>query len=485
MALAAGAAGLGFWTWDAAQDRIWSNDSLRSMFGFDAAQLPSFSDFFERLHPDDREFVRQGLERSLAGGGDFDRDFRVVLPDGNTRWFASRGRIEPKSGASTPILRGVTFDLTARKQAEERFRIAVEAAPNATLMLDPDGRITLANAKAERMFGYPREELLQLKVEALIPERLGGVHAALRAGYGAAPSARAMGVGRELFGRRKDGSEVPVEIGLSPIRTAEGMLVLASINDITERLRTDQEAARHRAELAHLSRVTMLGELSGSLAHELNQPLAAVLSNAQAALRFLDGGPEQLDEVRDCLVDIVESDKRAGDVIRRLRTLLKKEEVEFHPLDLNEVVVDVLRLTRSDLLNRNVTIATRLATGLESVLGDRVQLQQVLLNLVMNACDAMEALPYGRRLEVRTGGSEAGKVEVVVSDVGKGIPPDQLESIFEPFVTSKAEGMGMGLAVCRTIVKTHGGSLTANNNPAHGASFRFSLPVVAGSPDSS
>jgi C4-dicarboxylate-specific signal transduction histidine kinase len=204
-----------------------------------------------------------------------------------------------------------------------------------------------------------------------------------------------------------------------------------------------------------------------------------VLSNAQAALRFLDGGPEQLEEVRDCLVDIVDNDKRAGDVIRRLRTLLKKEDAEYRPLDLNEVVVDVLRLTRSDLLNRNVSVATRLAPNLPPVLGDRVQLQQVLLNLVMNACDAMDALPHGRCIEVRTDGHDSSPVEVVVSDVGKGIAEDQLERIFEPFVTSKSEGMGMGLAVCRTIVKSHGGSLTASNNPARGASFRFSLPAVA------
>ena len=236
---------------------------------------------------------------------------------------------------------------------------------------------------------------------------------------------------------------------------------------------------RQRAELAHLSRVTMLGELSGSMAHELNQPLTAILSNAQAAQRFLADDQPDLSELRDILGDIVAQDKRAGEVIRRLRLLLKKGEVQQHPLSVNEVVLEVLRLVRSDLVNQNFTAHTELAPGLPLVRGDGVQLQQVLLNLVMNACEAMAGAERdARQFTIRTDRSEDGCVRVSVVDCGPGIAPEKLEQIFESFYTTKAQGMGLGLAVCRSIITAHNGKLWATNNPGRGATFHFTLPAI-------
>jgi C4-dicarboxylate-specific signal transduction histidine kinase len=246
--------------------------------------------------------------------------------------------------------------------------------------------------------------------------------------------------------------------------------------DITARKQAELEVQQQRNELAHLSRVTMLGELSGSLAHELNQPLTAILSNAQAALRFLAHENADLNEVREILSDIVNEDKRAGEVIRRLRLLLKKGEVQHQPLDVNEVVMEVLKLVRSDLVNQGVTMHTNLAPDLPVLQGDRVQLQQVLLNLVMNACDAMATTARDdRQIILRTDLSEASAVRISVADCGDGIAPDKLDQVFEPFVTSKSHGMGLGLAVCRTIITAHGGRLWASNNPQRGATFHFTL----------
>jgi two-component system, LuxR family, sensor kinase FixL len=223
----------------------------------------------------------------------------------------------------------------------------------------------------------------------------------------------------------------------------------------------------------------MLGELSGSMAHELNQPLTAILSNAQAAQRFLADDQPDLSELRDILADIVAQDKRAGEVIRRLRLLLKKGEVQQQPLSVNEVVLEVLRLVRSDLVNQNFTACTELAPGLPHVRGDSVQLQQVLLNLVMNACEAMVgAATDARQLTIRTDRSEDGCVRVSVVDCGPGIAPEKLEQIFESFYTTKAQGMGLGLAVCRSIITAHNGKLWAANNPGRGAAFHFTLPAI-------
>src|SRR5207245_2148826 len=198
-----------------------------------------------------------------------------------------------------------SMDITVRKQAEEQFRLTVEASPNGIVLAGQEGRIVLVNAQTEKLFGYAREELIGQMIEVLVPERFRGAHPTYRAEFMAAPQARAMGAGRELFARRKDGTEFPVEIGLNPIQTSEGILVLAAVVDISARKLAEEEALRHREDLGHLSRVAVMGELTASIAHELNQPLGAILSNAEAAEMFLDRGDRDLRELHDLLADIV------------------------------------------------------------------------------------------------------------------------------------------------------------------------------------
>ena len=254
------------------------------------------------------------------------------------------------------------------RESEERFRNVVEAAPSAMIMTGPGGGIALVNAQTEAVFGYDREEIIGKSIETLVPETFRAAHPEYRRRYLEAPKARAMGAGRELFGQRKDGSRVPVEIGLSPVSTSRGTFVLASVIDITPRKQAEADARQQRDELAHLSRVAMLGELSGSLAHELNQPLAAILSNAEAAQWIMDRDPANLEEVRSILQDIVQDDNRAGEIIRRLRLLLKKGELQRIELDVNETIRDVLKLVNSDLLNHSVAVETELGAGLPPVL---------------------------------------------------------------------------------------------------------------------
>jgi PAS domain S-box-containing protein len=249
--------------------------------------------------------------------------------------------------------------------------------------------------------------------------------------------------------------------------------------DITKRKQAEEQAARQRNEMAHLSRVSTLGELSGSIAHELSLPLSAILCNAQAAQRILANGQVDHTELREILDEVVSEDKRACEVIRRLRLWLKKGEVQQHSLRINNVVQDVLKLLRSDLIDQNVTVDCELARNLPAVIGDPVQLQQVLLNLVVNACDAMvDCSTPERRLLIRTGTENgSGAVVVSVTDRGGSIPAEKMKQIFEPFFSTKAKGMGLGLSVCHSIIAAHRGKLWATNNADCGATFHFSLPI--------
>lgn len=358
MSLAADAANVGIWIRDLMGQEIWATDKWRELFGFEKVERLDMHSFLKRLHSGDRDAVSQTLASAEERGGTYEMEYRIVLPDGRVRWISSQGRVEFDDVGKPLLMRGVSLDNTARKQAE--------------------------HALHER-----------------------------------------------------------------------------------------------RGELAHLARVTMIGELSGSLAHELNQPLTAILSNAQAAEHYLAQDAPDLAQVREILADIVAEDQRAGEVIRRLRLLLSKGEVQQQTLDVNEVVIEVLKLARSDLTSHGVTVDTALASELGAIRGDGVQLQQVLLNLVMNACDAMaDNVAKDRLLTVRTFSAGEASVRIEVSDIGRGLPAGGAERVFERYFTTKTQSLGLGLSVCRTIITAHGGTLGAANNAGRGATFHFTLPLA-------
>lgn len=259
----------------------------------------------------------------------------------------------------------------------------------------------------------------------------------------------------------------------------DGDKILSIVRDITERKQAELDADAQRRQLAHLSRVATLGELSGALAHELSQPLTAVLTNAQAARHFLNRQPIDLDQIRGALDDIIKNDKRAGAVIDRLRALLRKGEDARQPIDISEVAREVIDLAYGELTSRRVSVKSALTPTIPPVLGDRVQLQQVVLNLVLNACDAMNnTVAADRQLALSTRADD-DFVELAVSDRGSGIPDGQIERVFEPFVTFREHGLGLGLAISRSIVTAHGGSIRAENNADGGATFRCRLPAAS------
>lgn len=256
-----------------------------------------------------------------------------------------------------------------------------------------------------------------------------------------------------------------------------GQRLLGVTLDVTPRKVAEAHAEQDRAALRHMTRVSLLGQLSASIAHQLNQPLASILSNAEAAQTILRREPVDLAELRAICDDIVAEDHRAAEVIRRLGALFKRGEPSLVPLDVNELVRDTLELTRTNLLTRHVTPLTRLAPDLPKIDGDRVQLQQLLLNLIVNAADAMEAMPEAeRKLTLSTALADA-QIQVCVADSGPGVPADMVNNVFDPFWTTKAGGMGIGLAICRSIALAHRGSLTPSNAPQGGAVFCVLLPI--------
>ena len=346
--------------------------------------------------------------------------------------------------------------------------------PFAILVTNRHGEIVLANAASEKLFGYSRDELIGASAEALVPGLRDGAHTALQIDTASGHALGAAHGSRDVFARRKEGTEFPAEITTNPLTSHREALMLTVVIDRTERY----ELQRNRQDLAHLTRVSTLGELAGSLAHELNQPLTAMLSNAQAAQRFMAMDPIDLDEVREILHDLVADNRRASEVIRRIRALLKKGELEAAPLSLADVIGDVVLLLHSDAIVRGVRVFLNIDPGLPPVHGDRVQLQQVVLNLLLNAFDAMES--HGvpdREVVIEASVKDEGSVRVAVRDRGPGLADDIVEKLFTPFFTSKRDGLGLGLSISRTIVDMHGGRIWAENNADAGATFHFTLPT--------
>ena len=265
------------------------------------------------------------------------------------------------------------------------------------------------------------------------------------------------------------------------IMAVQAVLITDLLLERARRRRGETDLQRNREQLAHVTRVSTMGELAASLAHELNQPLTAILSNAQAAQRFLNAKPADLKEVREILEDIVTDNSRASEVIRRMRALVKKEELEFAPIHIASVIGEVVQLLHSDEILHNIHVELDCQDGLPNVRGNRVQLQQVILNLLMNAFDAMKDAPAAeRKVVVRAQAKDAGIVEISVRDRGTGLTGDSLSKIFQPFYTTKREGLGMGLPISRSILEAHGGRLWAENNADRGATFHFTVLAIDG-----
>lgn len=360
------------------------------------------------------------------------------------------------------------------RASEELFAKVFRHGPDAVaISRKRDGTILEANERWLRLLGYPPGSApgaVQPLAQHLDEPARRRLHA-LAADPGP-------GQDVEISVRDRAGDQHAAVVAMAAVEVAGEPCNVTILRDVTQQRRAEQEALDQRMQLTHITRVASLSDFSSTIAHELNQPLTAILANAQAALRFLQRDPPNVAEIQAILGEIAEADKRAGLLIHHLRLLMKKGSEEFVQVDINHLVRDVLDFIRGEFLMRGVELRTSYGRDLPQVHGDRVQLQQLVLNLVVNACDAMQGQETQRVLTVGTGQGADGAVQVTVSDNGPGIPPDRAERIFEPFYTTKERGLGMGLAICRRIATAHGGVLVMQNRPGEGASFRLALPQI-------
>jgi PAS domain S-box-containing protein len=368
-------------------------------------------------------------------------------------------------------------------EREAKIRRLVDANIIGIVIFDFEGRIIEANDTFLRMLGFDRDDLVSGRVrwtELMPPEWRDRAAQALQE---VKTTGTAQPFERDYF--RKDGSRVPVLIGAASLET-NGSQGVAFVLDLTERKRAESEVReierRYREtqmELAHASRVATMGQLTASIAHEVSQPIAATIVNAQAALRWLNRDAPDLEEVRRLLARIANDGHRAGNVVSRIRDLVKKAPPRMEPLHMNEAIGEVIELTRSEVTKNGVSVQTQFAGSLPAVTGDRTQLQQVILNLILNAVQAMsESAPASRELQIGTEANRPDGVLVSVRDSGPGIPPESLDRLFDPLYTTKSAGMGMGLAICRSIVEGHAGRIWATANVPRGAAFYFTLPAA-------
>ena len=471
----------GSWAWRVAgRDALHLSEEWYRIYGFDPENgPPSFEERRQRTHPEDRAKWQGAIDRAIAEKSEYEVEFRILLPDGSVKHIHTVGH--PVLNASGDLVQfvGSSTDITERKRAEEATRLLaaiVESSHDAIVSKSLDGIITSWNKGAERLFGYPAEEAVGQNITLIIPpERRDEERTIL------GQLARGERVDHfETVRMRKDGSLIDVSLTISPMKDASGRVVGASklARDITGRKRAEEALRQAQTDLAHASRLTTMGEFTASLAHEVKQPIAAAVTDANTCVRWITRDEPDLNEAREAAWRIVKDATRAAEIINRVRLLFKKGTPQRELVDVNEVAREMIVLLGDEASRHSISVRTELAEDLPHVIGDRVQLQQVLMNLIMNGVDAMHDVDGPRELIIKSQPAENNELLLSVSDTGVGLPRHQADQIFNAFFTTKTHGTGMGLRISQSIIDSHGGRLWASNNSPRGAIFQFALSAA-------
>jgi PAS domain S-box-containing protein len=491
----------------------WSDETFR-IFGYELAPSASIAMVLERVHPDDAAEMRQIIERAAAEREGFDHEHRLLMPDGSVKYVRAVAHLAPGE-QEPPTYIGAVSDITESKGAyaalersEQRYRNVFQHMPIGLIQLDLGGVLELMNrlrAEGVADIGAYLDEnpdFVERAMDALTIEAA-NEHTARMFGaqnpfWMAGPATRYLHLPPETARRKVEGHfrgdllfEEETKMTTVDGRDIQVLLTiarsgalaeksLAGLIDITDRVAAQEMLSSIQADFAHASRVSVLGELTASIAHEINQPLAAISANGEVGLRWLSRPDPDLGELREVAESVVADARRAADIISRIRAMAGRKTPERVLFSLDEIIAEALLFLRHEIQTRGVTVSQHFATTGLQVFGDRIQLQQVIVNLAVNSMQAMAlAQSPVRRLIIYTSAPDATSVRCTIEDTGPGIKPEHLGRMFESFFTTKEGGMGMGLPICRSIIEAHGGRIIADNDRAGGASFTFTLPIAA------
>lgn len=368
----------------------------------------------------------------------------------------------------------------ALEAAEARLRSILQTVPDAMIIIDERGRIESLSTTAERLFGYAADEACGQNVSLLMPSPYREQHDAYIGRYLETGERRIIGIGRIVVGQRKDGSTFPMHLTVGELRAGDRHHFTGFIRDLTDQQLTEDRLKELQSEVTHMSRFTALGEMASTLAHEINQPLTAIsnyLKGSRRLLERMDG--ENVEMLRDAVSKAAEQALRAGQIIRRLREFVARGESERRIESLPKLIEDASTLALVGAREHGIAVSFRLDPDAVLVLADRIQIQQVLVNLMRNAIDVMSEGGAVRRLDIATAGWPDDQVEVTVADTGSGLAPEVAKHLFQPFVTTKRKGMGLGLSICRTIVEAHGGKIWVESPSEGGTIFHFTLRAAS------
>ncbi|AWM00031.1 sensor protein FixL [Bradyrhizobium amphicarpaeae] len=479
--------GFGVGTWDldlATRELDWS-DTARALLGVERDQPATYDLFLSRLQPADRERVESAIKRVSERGGSFDVSFKVANASGSGQWIRARAGVIRDEADAARHLSGIFLDIDEEKQVEEALRTRethlrsiLQTIPDAMIVIDGHGIMQLFSTAAERLFGWSEHEAIGQNVSILMPEPDRSRHDSYVARYRTTSDPHIIGIGRIVTGKRRDGTTFPMHLSIGEMESAGEPYFTGFVRDLTEHQQTQARLQELQSELVHVSRLTAMGEMASALAHELNQPLAAISNYMKGSRRLLAGSSDpNTPKVENALDRAAEQALRAGQIIRRLRDFVSRGESEKRVESLSKLIEEAGALGLAGAREQNVQLRFSLDPGADLVLADRVQIQQVLVNLFRNALEAMAKSTH-RELVVANSRVADDMIEVEVSDTGSGFRDDVIPNLFQTFFTTKDTGMGVGLSISRSIIEAHGGRMWAESNPAGGATFRFTLPAT-------
>jgi two-component system, LuxR family, sensor kinase FixL len=478
--------GIGTWDLDLSTQRLLWSSTTRTLFGVPKELPLTYDLFLSLLEPHDRELTDQAVTHSVETGCSFDMQYRINRPLRSSHWVRARGSVVRDEQGIPRHLSGIVIDIDDQKQVEEALRTReghlrsiLETIPDAMIVIDGNGIMQFFSSAAERQFGYTAREAIGQNVSILMPNPDRSRHDGYLARYRSTGERHIIGIGRIVTGQRKDGTTFPMHLSIGEMQSGGVPYFTGFVRDLTEHQQTQMRLQELQSELVHVSRLSAMGEMASALAHELNQPLAAISNYMKGSRRLLAASSDpNRPKLENALDRAAEQAIRAGQIIRRLRDFVSRGESEKRVESLSKLVEEAGALGLAGAREQGVRLRFSLDPHHDLVLVDRVQIQQVLVNLFRNALEAM-AHSSQRELVASNALVADDMIEIAVTDTGPGFQEDVMQNLFQTFFTTKETGMGVGLSISRSIIEAHGGRMWAEANPSGGAIFRFTLPAAS------